>query len=297
MAEDEEKDAAAEEVETRGGVLQGEVIRQLGRLCNLKYDFDSGKISESELEYELNDIKFILSFIYIGGFRHLYSDILPVLKMHARVTERSIIAEMGDLAEDVSDKLFKMAKELEDEKEKAADKVRKLADQVALEYQRLSMLSECFVEEPEVADLAKRIEQAKHDAGEVEKTISTVAENSEKAIDEVKLKYERESMTVLGILSAVVLAITSGMTFAASGINQVAGLHPMHILLVVLGVGFVLFNLMGALFTFLRRSLVKGADQKWGKMEVASFFVVDAVLLVLLCATFVKVLCAYQAVG
>lgn len=276
-------------------LFHGDVPDVIGELCDLKYSVERRSVDEAEEGRRLVDIRFKLGHICKDSARPMYSDVLPALQQYARRDNgNTLIAEMRELASAVSGYLFLIAEEMEKAGDPSRQNVLRLADHVELEHQRLDIILECFVEEPEIASLEKRVEAARKKAAKAAKKVKKAQAASEGAIDEVRQKYERESITVLGILAAVVLAVTGGITFSATSVNQVAGMHPIGILLVVLGVGFVMYNVMGALFTFLRRCLVRKDEKAWGWKSVAAFFLVDAALFAALAVAFAEVLSAYQ---
>lgn len=111
--------------------------------------------------------------------------------------------------------------------------------------------------------------------------------DAEKAIEESKKSYT----AVLGILAAVVLAFNGAVTFAASTVSAVAGYHPFSIGFVVVLVGFVLFNCLVAVFTFLRMTVRE--DKPWEKWHAYVFLGIDAVLLLVLLFMFFVIKDAY----
>ena len=180
--------------------------------------------------------------------------------------------------------------------EKELDSVVKLQDHISLEAVRLhsqiewnsSYYSHMTTIRDDVraeqTNLSKSLEEYK---GEV------------KTVREEIGGTRREYTTILGILAAVVLAFNGAVTFSVSGVNAVSGYHPIYVAFVVSLVGFVLFNALAALFTFLRASIIerKTEDGKrcaiWGAGPLIAFVIADIALVLFVCKLFRIVYEAY----
>lgn len=120
----------------------------------------------------------------------------------------------------------------------------------------------------------------------VEKTMNSI-DSVYKELD----KSKRDYIAILGIFAAVVLVFNGAVSFSTSAIGSTVGHHPFSVGFVILLVGFVLFNSIVALFTFLRMMVRESAP--WKKWHAYAFLAVDAILLMALAAMFFVIKDAY----
>lgn len=176
--------------------------------------------------------------------------------------------------------------------------LQKLTDHVNLEIVRINYVSKVTIDqESSFRDIRSSVEGSREEVqelyGKVESAQRDVEEASGKATKaEAEIeRSKKDYIAVLGILAAVVLAFNGAVTFASSSISATAGHHPFATSFVSLMVGFVLFNSIVALFTFLRMTVRESAP--WKKWHAYVFLGVDAVLLVALIAMFFVIKDAY----
>lgn len=142
-----------------------------------------------------------------------------------------------------------------------------------------------------VVELSDSVEASKDEVRNLKVTSQSILSRVLKAEDEID-KSKKDSVTILGVLAAVVLAFNGGITFSVSGVNAVSGYHPIYVAFVVSLVGFVLFNALAVLFTFLRASVIerKTEDGKrcaiWGTGPLIAFVIADVALVLFVCKLF-----------
>lgn len=267
-----------------------DIIRDL---CKLKYDIESGSVDEKAARAKSSEMEDALAIIYLCEFDYLNSHILPIIESSAMEDADNKIDEMLELTMFVSDSLFDMSDRLQSKGEVGARSVRALADRVGVEYQRLDIMMKCTASGPMVSELELQVRQAKEDAAEAMSNIEKITKDSEKKVDEVRKKYERESITVLGILAAVVLVFNGAVSFSTSTIGATAGHHPFSIGFVVLLIGTVLFNCICALFTFLRITTKDDGQETWPKEMKDTYVWINVALVTVLIILFIIIVSAY----
>lgn len=118
-------------------------------------------------------------------------------------------------------------------------------------------------------------------------------EELNKLSDDIKDKVEgvhRDSITILGIFSSVVLAFTGGLVFSSSVLENIGNASAYRIIIVTLIIGFVLVNAIIALILYIGKiTHVKSKTEFdfkkfWG--ENAFWIVVNLILFILIVFTY-----------
>ena len=111
--------------------------------------------------------------------------------------------------------------------------------------------------ERSAAEVEKSADEVKKSAAEAKKSAAEAKESAAKAESTAEDALERskslqkETIAILGVFAAIVLAFNGAVGFSASSIEAVAMQPSMrNITLIVLLVGFVLFNALAILMTF-----------------------------------------------
>lgn len=190
--------------------------------------------------------------IYSNGFRHSYSDITALLIRLDRENENAI--------SNICQNLYSILAELADPQYKEVYKnLNKLYDHIALEQIRLR---EVYKDSKE---LVKRTKEMSNDAT--------------KLLEETK-GIKQEVITILGIFAAIILAFTGGMAFSTSVLANIHLSSIYRIITAILLIGFVVFNILYALFYFIGIMVGKPVGQKKYLLILT-----DAVICILLAAT------------
>lgn len=82
----------------------------------------------------------------------------------------------------------------------------------------------------------------------------SVEEAEKKSKEEIKA-FQKESIAILSIFSAVVLTFSGGLTFSSSVLENIDEVSMYRIVFIALLIGFVLLNLFYALFHYIREIL------------------------------------------
>ena len=154
------------------------------------------------------------------------------------------------------------------ETQEIAKKVKKLLDHVELEIIRL--------------DRMKAVRRLSEESHEIKGEMEAVAKQAEEALDEVKNnieKYHEQSVAILSIFSAVVLAFMGGISFSSGILNSIASASMFRLMMTILLLGFVLFN---SVFILLRcvMYMIRKKDAEQFKSGVRSF---NVILFVIAC--------------
>lgn len=127
----------------------------------------------------------------------------------------------------------------------------KLLDHVDLEARRLAIETSILVRQQAAAEEIRiNSKSVSENAAEAERSAAEAKSTAEDALERSK-SLQKETIAILGIFAAIVLAFNGAVGFSASSIEAVAMQPSMrNITLIVLLVGFILFNALAILMTF-----------------------------------------------
>ena len=256
----------------------------------LRYLCGHAGMDSSDIEYFVNYFISLYTLDRNGGrFRHKYSDVCDVMYSHFSDDAQSCdevpaaIVYLENNIESISEKFQELHPGSEE-----FSRFFKLKDHVFLEGVRarkqMSWNSSFFT----------RISNLSNDVSDAQDRLDKSVETTMSSIDSVREeldKSKRDYIAILGIFAAVVLVFNGAVSFSTSAIGSTAGHHPFSVGFVILLVGFVLFNSIVALFTFLRMMVRESAP--WKKWHAYVFMGIDAILLVALIAMFFVIKDAY----
>lgn len=222
-------------------IIQEKLIDKILELS--KKDFE-----DIPMEIE-NIFNFFKNEIYINGFRHSYAEFFyVVLTLDKDDYEGSVETLLGNLqlieeaAYSRTDKDFQELKK----------NIIKLCDHLALEiYRYLSDSTRQTIEK-----LSDRML-----VGERKITLATQqAKEATKSAEETTKKLKNmqgETVAILSIFAAIVLAVSGGLSYLSGAISAVATSPVPKLILTVLACGFVLFNTVFILLYVVSRMLDK----------------------------------------
>ncbi len=227
-----------------------------------------------------------LNEIYADGFRHFYSAFYYDIK---EIMRRIMCgAEIDGVLIDNLHRLRILVEEAQENPETAqnycnlSESLPKLVDHINLELARFQTIIQSEQRykdliqkneglERQVQQAIEEITKAKttlqdsqHEYSELEKKLKKTSSDLDSAqtnIDETQKKAEktekdlqnsqREYVTILGIFAAVVLAFTGGIAYSTSVLENLHQASIYRILGISLLIGFVLFNLVYLLLSFI----------------------------------------------
>ena len=161
-------------------------------------------------------------------------------------------------------------------------KLSKLYDHISLEYMRISDIRqqnheiEIFLEtiDSKEKDLQSILSRT---TGEVEKIQNT----TEKTSNQLN-KMQNNYVTILGIFASIVLAFTGGIAFSTSVLENIDAISPFRLTAVVIGLAFVLINVVYILVWFIRElNKNKGEEAKYPGFMIF----INAVLIIAMVVT------------
>lgn len=175
-------------------------------------------------------------------------------------------------------------------------RLEKLYDHVSLEAKRsgYNAGSICMMLE-ELNEAKEQLKTTKEEIAEADDRLSDTKKQvrkAKKAADGAKEKavsLQRETIAILGIFSAVTLAFNAGVSFTTSSLSELNAVSPniFQIAFVVGVVGFFLFNILYAAFSFIHRLV----SEKKGKGARRFFPPVALLLVELAMAAFIVIFC------
>lgn len=232
-------------------------------LEQLAYDTDRNILKTTK---DKNDYYMKLEGIYRKlsdgtDFRHSYSDIFIVLSsIDSKEDEGSIDFVAENLYELYQYAINKPNKVL-------ATKIQKLYDHVNLDVARINYVK--AIDRRYTINGEKVSTSLKDMESELNKTKDELEEYVEK-VDNA----QKESITILGIFSAVVLAFIGGITFTSSVLSNINSVSIYRLLMLAIVIGFVFINAIWILLDYIKHINKKTRGRGW------SLILIDVILIV-----------------
>lgn len=266
----------SKEWRTQQAKLQADLNDCLSQLAELGLESESGReasSTEDERQQRLRNIAVRLNRIYSDeSFRHRYSEIVEVIHRYDRdnafstelkldkANERGAFlqASLRDLlrhecTEACSDEC--PIKEL-----RGRMGFEKLYDHVSLEAKRAGIdhiratgiISEIRKAQTDLDAANVKIDEAQTNLNNANQQVLEAQKKAKKALNQAK-RLQTETVSVLGVFSAIILAFNASVTFTTSSVSAVDTTPPFNVAFVVAVIGFVLFNCLYAAFSFIYR--------------------------------------------
>lgn len=201
-----------------------------------------------------------LDEIYQGGFRHLYFEISQFLE--------DLSPDVYPSLENWLFALIEYGEETYPNKATTNRSIKKLYDHIALESLRLD-----------------RMEAVKHLSAETNRIHKEMLESAEIAKQQVAeaqrnvSNYHEQSIAILGIFSAVVLAFMGGISFSSAVLQNFACVSIFRLILTLTLLGFVICNTIFILLKFILHIVYK--DEKKKRFPSGIIFINIALFLIL----------------
>lgn len=198
--------------------------------------------TEEAKAQELKELYAELDGIYQGGFRHLYFEISQFLE--------SLSPDVYPSLENWLMAIMAYGEENAPHKEQTNGSIKKLYDHVALESLRLD-----------------RMEAVKHLSAETNRIHAEMLESAEIANNQVKevqnnvSHYHEQSIAILGIFSAVVLAFMGGISFSSAVLQNFACVSIFRLVITMALLGFVICNSIFILLRFILHIVYKDGEK------------------------------------
>lgn len=236
---------------TNDATLMNEVIEKLYQRCG---------------EQELEEICSLLEKMYLTesgkvnrNFRHQYSGIsgkMEELRYQSDNEENPL-----DL-QNISTNINLLYEYAEKKKKTYLKFLFKLRDHICLEIGRIEYADKIYNNISSAkSELQLKIDDAISEVEGIEDGIKESKDTLENLENKIK-QNQKESVAVLGIFAAIVLSFTGSFAFTSSVLENFQSGNIYRWLLVIILVGFVLINILYALFYFINR-IIHG-DQKRG---------------------------------
>lgn len=197
-------------------------------------------------------------------FRHFYSDIFSVLtqiQLNPKLGDMEILGQNLDIIR----KGYQPQNQAEDGRTiDISDSINKLYDHVNLELARIRYSDSGdrkISEEEAIKEVRTQMNALQSEMGEMQSKMGEMQskmEETEKKISD----QQREYIAILGIFAAVVLAFTGGMVYSTSVLENISNVSIYRIVLVSLVIGFVLLNILFALFYYIDKLVNKRKNVK-----------------------------------
>lgn len=212
---------------------QQELVLTLKNLGDLLFDEDDWSVKMAAQENALRTI-------YLDEqYRHHYHGICQCI-FSLREEERELLAKNLEI-------MYKKLQKYNLEETHFISAIRKLYDHVMLEVYRLASLANYNDTVNNYQDISERLEISKE---QTEQQIFQ-ANNALREMQEKIEGFNTQSITVLGIFSAIVLASFGGINVIASAVASMHQTHFPKLIIVILACGFIMVNTIFVLMYFL----------------------------------------------
>lgn len=208
------------------------------------------KLAEKDIKVNLTEIQSDLENLYWNSKnekmnRHYYSKIFAFLSIYSDDLEtlEIISNNMRYIKENY---LPNVRKDKNNDFIDVSLAIDKLYDHINLDCARITYTNSIKMETSnKFENIEKTYEQIRSDISNVQKDYNKM----EDSIERNKIEY----ITILGIFASIVLAFVGGITFSTSVLNNIGNASIYRIVLASLIIGFVFYNIIYALFEFLRK--------------------------------------------
>ena len=177
-------------------------------------------------ESEMRRCADILSDIYSSGYRQMYSEIYPIIfEIYLVADDENGLEFLTNNLEGLRAYIGKNCTENDEVLNyRLYGSILKLSDHVNLEKQRLL----------ESNDLFSKIDNLRNDSKVLMRTVN-------KSRSKIR-RMQTETVVILGIFAAIVMAFSGGMTILATSAEGLTSANPYKLAFIVLLCGIVLFN-------------------------------------------------------
>lgn len=230
------------------------------------------KFSREQAKLALEQVK----TIYSNRFRHSYSELSKFLLKSQTEDFHDQFVILVDRLRKLKEILDKQqGKSTEFDSEELRKGVAKLYDHVNLELIRMDYFTYRF------NDLYKSIDDAKKLMSDSIKEVTDISERSTKAeekIEEIKqetFRSRNQYITILGIFASIVITVFAGLSISSSIITSVHNSAVAKLCFFSCLTGFIVFNILVALFCFLTKINNIGLGNKyWILVIVFNIFMI-----------------------
>lgn len=210
-----------------------ELLKILTEIMDEPYDSEEG-LNPASLGKWCQQLK----QIYADGFRHYYSEISAFLETFSLDAVQSLVDSLLGLLDyaekcGVPDNVYKS--------------IQKLYDHIDLESIRLDRMAI-------VKSISQEIEKKHKEINELSERTKEVAEKTQETIGD----YHNQSIAILSIFSAVILAFMGGITFSAKALEAMGSVSLFRLVLTLLVLGLILANVIFILLCFVNMTVHKG---------------------------------------
>lgn len=129
----------------------------------------------------------------------------------------------------------------------------KTYDYLQLEYQRYKQLKNL---KDDLNSIQQTAQGEKNNIDDIQNNVTSLQNKIETINAETK-QIQTQYITILGVFASIVLAFVGGLTFSTSVLSHMHEVSIYRLIFVICCIGFLLFNILYALFTFLLRVLEK----------------------------------------
>lgn len=207
-------------------------------------------------------------------FRHFYSDIFSLL---TQIDDEGRLGSIEVLVQNIGvlRKGYQANKNMDSQGNpiNISRSLDKLYDHVNLDIARINYvkaISVNMISQDRIDETDTRIDQ-------LGSSIDKVEDEMRAAQDDLK-NSQRDSVAILGIFAAIVLAFTGGLVFSTSVLENMAGVSIYRLLLVALLIAFTIINIIAILLNFIGKITLKENDPSVDVQKVNIAIIIGAVL-------------------
>ena len=208
-------------------------------------------------------------------FRHFYSDIFAVLTQIRSDESKGSSDILGQNLSLIRQGYQSTNKDSSGDPIDVSDSIKKLYDHVSLDIARIAYTDASdrkIISEDSIKNAQAEIITLKNRSS---KLLSGI-----KKLEKILKNSQKEYIAILGIFAAIVLSFTGGIAFSSSTLQAVRGESIYLLIITILLVGFVLINILFALFFYIDRIVNSG-----GLCKTRFIYIIDAIILLLVLAT------------
>lgn len=206
-------------------------------------------------------------------FRHFYSDIFAVLSQIDMDTSLGNLEILNQNMDIIRQDYQSVNKDESGKTINIGKQINKLYDHINLDIARINY--------SKTIEMRSQGELQKINASlsSMKENVETVQGNIDKASD-----LQKQYITILGIFASIVLAFTGGIAFSTSVLENIAAASIYRIALIVIGLAFILINIIYILTRFVQEINKKDGEkiEYPGFMKILNGIFIGAVLLTII---------------
>lgn len=207
---------------------------------------DLSEMDDVELEKQYDRLVDRFHHVYDTGYRHMYSEIGQFVSTLDMVLRDNLSENIEHFRTMMADRSVRGITTIDGDR--LYEIILKLSDHISLEIQREALYEELSSKMDSYSTIIKESEI------NLNKEITSANEKYKEALASVE-KLKEQIVAVLGVFSAIIVAVSAGTNFLISTTESIGGAGTSQALFIISLCAMLIFNLVYLLFVYIDRIL------------------------------------------